>query len=388
MRSHRMRAVLVVTAILALSGSTTGRRAVPLFVAHTIAIGLSEGYQVVVTDLNRDGKPDVIAVDSGSDRLLWYENPGWRPHVLVAGIGSAINVAAHDVDGDGIPEIALAHGFSNDYPRSPGIVSVLTHGADPEAPWSAREIDRLPTAHRLRFVDIDGTGHRVLVNAPLIGSRAAAPDYRDAVPLVLYRPGDWKRELIDESEQGVMHGIVAARWNGDTRESLLSASFRGVHVRRFDEGRWTTTKVADGDPDAWPKSGSSEIVVGRLGPDAFLATIEPWHGSRVAVYRKSDGAWTRQVIDDAIVDGHTMAIGDFDRDDVDEIVVGERGGRRSVYLYRLSDRRESRWSRHVLDDGGMAAAGCAVADINGDRRPDIVCVGTATANVKWYENRN
>jgi hypothetical protein len=69
-------------------------------------------------------------------------------------------------------------------------------------------------------------------------------------------------------------------------------------------------------------------------------------------------------------------------------VAGERGGRRSVYVYRLVDRREDRWSRQVLDDGGMAAAGCAVADLNGDGRQDVVCVGTATANVKWYENRH
>ena len=35
----------------------------------------------------------------------------------------------------------------------------------------------------------------------------------------------------------------------------------------------------------------------------------------------------------------------------------------------------------------MAGSGCAVADVNGDRRLDVVCVGTSTANVKWYENR-
>jgi hypothetical protein len=25
-------------------------------------------------------------------------------------------------------------------------------------------------------------------------------------------------------------------------------------------------------------------------------------------------------------------------------------------------------------------------DLNGDRRVDVVCIGTATANLKWYEN--
>jgi hypothetical protein len=44
------------------------------------------------------------------------------------------------------------------------------------------------------------------------------------------------------------------------------------------------------------------------------------------------------------------------------------------------------WTRRVLDEGGMAGAGCAASDLNGDKRMDIVCIGTATANVKWYEN--
>jgi len=383
----RLRLALAATAVLLLAAPAELTPATPAFITHTIATGLSKGYQVVVADLNRDAKPDVIALDSGTSQLRWYENPDWTPHVLIDGIQGAINAAADDIDGDGVPEIALAHGFTMEYATSAGIVSILQHRGDPRAPWSVREIDRLPTAHRVRFLDIDGTGKRVLVNAPLIGAQAKAPDYRDQVPLVLYRPGDWKRQLIDEGEQGVVHGIVAARWGGDTRESLLSAGFLGVHVRSFANGRWTSTKLVDGEPSPWPKSGSSEIVVGRLGSDTFLGTIEPWHGNRVVAYRRLDGAWTRRVIDDSIVDGHTMAVGDFEGDGSDEIVVGERGGKRSVYLYRLTNPGGNIWSRHVLDDGGMAAAGCAVSDLNGDDRLDVVCVGTATANVKWYENR-
>ena len=32
-------------------------------------------------------------------------------------------------------------------------------------------------------------------------------------------------------------------------------------------------------------------------------------------------------------------------------------------------------------------AAVAVADLNADKRADVVCIGTATANLKWYENR-
>ena len=34
----------------------------------------------------------------------------------------------------------------------------------------------------------------------------------------------------------------------------------------------------------------------------------------------------------------------------------------------------------------MAAAGCAAADFNVDGRLDLACIGSGTANLKWYEN--
>src|ERR1700733_9020906 len=54
------------------------------FVAHEISTGLRGGYQVVIADLNKDGKPDIIAVAQGLPELLWFENPGWQRHVLAA----------------------------------------------------------------------------------------------------------------------------------------------------------------------------------------------------------------------------------------------------------------------------------------------------------------
>jgi hypothetical protein len=149
----------------------------------------------------------------------------------------------------------------------------------------------------------------------------------------------------------------------------------------------TRTRLAPGDPSDWPQSGSSDVIAGHLGRERFLATIEPWHGNTIAVYRQREGSWQRHVIDEAVTDAHTIVAGDFDGDGQDAIVVGERQGRRSAYLYHLTNAKDDTWSRQVLDDGGMAGAGCAVADMNADGRPDVVCIGTATANLKWYENR-
>jgi hypothetical protein len=354
---------------------------------------------VVPCDVNHDGKIDLIALASGMSDLVWFENPTWERHVIASNLPRMINLAAWDTDGDGIPEIVLAHEFSMRAKDSIGIVSLLKHNGDPRQPWTVTEIDRLPTSHRLRWADIDGSGRKVLVNAPLIGAKAEAPDYRDQVPLVYYRPGAWKRQVIvgqvgnlppienrpvDDRTEGLVHGLTIIDWDGDGRDEILTAGFTGIQMYKFGKnGQWTKTEIAKGDTAPWPKSGSSDIAVGQTGKDRFLAAIEPWHGNQVVVYRKQGSAWRRDVIDDSLLDGHTIVTADLSGDGNDQVIAGMRGKPQRVYIYAFDG---TRWNRQTLDDGDMAAAACAVADLNGDGRPDIACIGSATHNLKWYEN--
>ncbi|MGA2134759.1 MAG: VCBS repeat-containing protein [Bryobacteraceae bacterium] len=354
------------------------------FAEHTVATGLTGGYQVVAVDLNHDGKTDLIALASGMSELVWFENPGWQRHVIAGNLSGMINLAAWDFDGDGIPEIVLASGFSMEARKSAGIVSVLHHDGDPRQPWTIHEIDRLATSHRLRWADIDGSGKKVVISQPLTNANAERPEEHAHTPLVLYRPGEWKRETISEADEGVVHGIYIVDWDANGRDDILTAGFTGIHLFRFGrDGGWSRSEIGKGDPAAWPKCGSSDVAVGQLGKQRFLAAIEPWHGNQVAIYRESGGAWRRQVIDDTLADGHTIWTADLNGDGRDEVVAGYRG--KGVNVYYAQDADGERWSKVVLDKD-MPAAACAVADLNGDGRLDVACIGSATGSLKWYEN--
>jgi hypothetical protein len=372
--------------LLTIGISMVVSRELPQFREHTIATDLKGGYQVIAADLNRDGKPDLIALASDMPELVWYENPGWQRHVIAGSFAKMINLVV--LESGGQPLIVLASGFSSEAKNSPGIVSVLEPDGDVLHPWKVREIDRLPTSHRLRLADIDGNGSRVVVNAPLTASDAYGPEYRGRTPLVYYRPGEWKRLMIGDENEGVMHGICVVDWDGDGRDEILTASFVGIHLyKRQSESRWTRAEIAKGDPAPWPKCGTSDIAVGHLGRRRFLCSIEPWHGNQVAVYREERGNWIRQVIDDSFIDGHAIYAADLNNDGRDEIIAGYRGKDGSVYIYTAEDEPGLRWTRHDLDKGGISAASCTIVDLNGDGKPDIACIGSATANLKWYENR-
>jgi hypothetical protein len=345
----------------------------------TITSSLKTGYQLVAADLNRDSRPDLIVVDERGTELAWFENPTWERHVIISNVPRTINLDLYDYDGDGIPEIAMGHHFESVPEKSIGNVLILKSGQDPRQPWSAREIDRVPTVHRIRWIDLRGDGRKVLLVAPMIGAAARPPNYAANVPIYLYRPGEWKREVFSEAPRGILHSIAPVHWQG-RGEQLLIADFLGIRVITPQK----VTGIATGDPRPCPQCGSSEIKVGRIGKRRFIAAIEPWHGNQVVVYTGERRAWKRHVLEDAMVNGHALAVGDLDGDGRDEIVAGFRGKGFQLYLFTAADAKGERWTRHILDPGGIAAADCKIAAFQPKGPPAIACSGASTGNVKLY----
>lgn len=351
----------------------------PRYRAATLASDLHAGYQLVAADLSGDGKPDLLVVDERGSELAWYENPTWERHVIARDVPRTINVDLCDYDGDGVPEIAMGHHFETTYERSVGNVVILDSGPDPRRPWNAREIDRIPTAHRLRWIDIHGDGRKVLLVAPMIGPGARPPEYADNVPVYMYSPGEWKRSLFTTLPRGILHSLTPVHWQG-RGEQLMTADFLGIRVL-LPRG---PVEISKGDPRPCPQCGSSEVKPGRLGKRQFIAAIEPWHGNQVVVYTRTGSEWKRHVIEDGMVNGHALAVGDLNGDGRDEIVAGFRGKGFQLYVFMADDETGERWTRHVLDGGGIAAADCKIGDFSGDGRPDIACVGASTGNLKLY----
>jgi hypothetical protein len=275
-----------------------------------------------------------------------------------------------------------------------------------ESEWSLYPIGAIPTSHRLRWADLNGDGLPELLDIPILGAGASAPEFNCGAPLTWFRIPDtvwkgathgdrdkdtpWISHLIDDSLT-VVHGVLVYDWDGDGRDEFLTASFEGVHlIRSSGRGenlRWTKTHLAAGDQESKLSRGSSEIGVGKVAGRRFLATIEPWHGEQVAVYLPGEpgGLWNRRIIDSSYRDGHALACADLDGDGNDEIVAGFRGPGTSLFVYYARDPTGCTWERQTLDTD-MAASGVAIADMNGDRRPDIIAIGASTGNVKWYEN--
>jgi hypothetical protein len=369
------------------------------FYAHVVATGLRGGYQVVATDMNNDGKVDLIGLGSQNPELIWYENPYWTPHVITREAPRMVNVDAADLDGDGIPELALAYEFSTNSTNNPGKIAILTaNGKDPRELWTLKQIDQLPmTSHRVRFATING--QKLLASAPIITAESAdgfANSNHTVTPLHIYRPPAWKRETVTEESRGVVHGLVINDWTGDGRSDILTTGYMGMFVHSLDRnGAWSRSEIVKGDPAEWPRGGISDVAIGRMGGKRFFVTNEPFHGNQVVVYVQSaDGAWPRNVIETTINNSHSLVLVDSDGDGTSEIVSGgtrgapgtPRGTKPGVFFYKATDASGQKWDRMVLDEG-IAANSCVAADFNNDRKMDVACIDAGPPNaLKWYEN--
>ena len=370
------------------------------FVPHDIDATLRGGYAVDVADFNKDGKPDVIANSLAVNEVAWYENPSWARHVVVPNAQSIVNQAMHDIDGDGIPEIAFQSGFAMQPGKSEGLNWLARHQGDPRQPWKAERVDVFPTSHHVAWGDFDGDGTRELINAPLIGPKGMAPTYdQDVVPVFWYSPKDWRRQTVTDDIPGIIHRVRVAKWDGNARDQLFIASFEGIAVYRAT-GRGPGMKfekqlLSPGHVEKAPRLGASDVGIGRQDGQRFLAALEPWHGNEVVVYTDKGGQWQRRVIFDKIGSGHEIAVADLNGDGRDDIIANDNSrptqnnpdapnGGVHVF-YAPDDAAAGDWTYQRLD-ASTAMNGCTGADLNTDKRIDLVCAG-AGGVVRWYENQ-
>jgi hypothetical protein len=378
-------------------------------------------YAVTSADIDSDGKPDAVAV--AEDAVYWYANPSWDKHAIIKDATARDNVClqAHDVDGDGRVDFALGASWQPSNTRTGGTIQWLRRAGDADPrdgkPWRVIPIGTEPTVHRMRWGNLLGTGKKQLVVAPLQGRGTKGPNWGDGqgVRVLVYTvPTDpandpWPVEVADDSLH-TTHNLQLVDWDGDGLDEILIAGWEGVFVLdREGPGRWSKTQIGSGNQGAKPPKGSSEVKLGKLaGGRRYVATVEPWHGFQVVVYtppasKEAGKLWDRQVVDEPVQWGHAVWCADLDGDGDDELIIGQRDPSRDpnrtpkgpgVFVYDPEPASAPagapaplRFTRHVIDDGGVGCEDLVAADFDSDGRPDILAGGRSTHNVKVYWNR-
>ena len=390
-------AALLVLAVLPLAGRAQFAPVV------TFSTGSSSApYSVAAADVNGDGKPDLLTANNGTHEAGVLLNttaagaavPSFAPVTAFStGSGSRpYSIAAADVNGDGRPDLLTANNGTN----SAGVLLNTTApgGATPSfAPVATFFTSSGASPQSIAAADVNGDGRpdlltansnadetRVLLNVTAAG--AATPSF---APAVAFSTGGGSRPT----------GIAAADVNGDGRPDLLTANNDAVAVGvRLNTAAAGAARPAFGPLASFatgsgygPRSIAAADVNGDGRPD--LLTANPVaNAATVLLNVTAAGAATPSFAPAAVFATgsssrpYGVVAADVNGDGRPDLLTANYSGNAVGVLLNTTAAGATAVTFApvaVFSSGsGSQPYGLAVADVNGDGRPDLLTANQYT----------
>lgn len=243
--------------------------------------GGAGAHDVLIADIDHDGKPDVVMM--GDERtklnsLSWYSIPAdprqpWHRHRIGPPVHGAITPnGAADIDGDGDLDIVRADTwFENKDGKGSEWVAHQNIPMGRKGPFGV--------CVRAAFADLDGDGklELIIADADIEDSKVAILRNADG------RGGRWeKTELPQSFPYGSLHALAVADLNGDRRPDIVVNEQEELLPQGRENPRWVVWENLDGKRFAEriildTKLGGHELQVGDVDGDGDLDICsKPW----------------------------------------------------------------------------------------------------------------
>jgi hypothetical protein len=323
-------------------------------------------------DLDRDGDLDFVLGGYGvkPPRLYWFEYQGpdkWVQHLVGTNYMSDVGLAALDVDGDGWTDLVC----SGVWFRNPG--------KPREQPFERIVFaENAAGAHDVLVADIDGDKRPDVV---VMGDARTKLNGLAWFKLSADPRQSWERHnigpaihgaivpnaVMDIDGDGDADVIRGDTWfeNKDGKGLTWDAHANIPFARTGPFGKCVRTAIVDIDGD-----GKLEVVMG----DADIVD------SRVAILRTTDkgASWTKQELPHSFTYGslHSLAVADLNGDGRPDIIVNEQEellppGRENPRWVVWENLGQSKFAERILLDTKLGGHELQVGDVDADGDIDI-----------------
>ena len=116
---------------------------------HLIAANQPGATNILIHDLNGDGKPDFLASRGHGRGVVWFEAPQWIPHEVDTTLIGPHALAIGDLDGDGDSDFAVCA-------KDSGILAWFEN--DGKGNFTAHRIFTDQSAYEIKLVEMNGDG--------------------------------------------------------------------------------------------------------------------------------------------------------------------------------------------------------------------------------------
>jgi hypothetical protein len=341
---------------------------------------------VQIVDLDRDGRPDVLACDAQRGRVLWYQQRpggGWTEHVLGdADLAAPCHVAVADLNGDGHSDLAVAW-LGSVWPTDEKVGRVVALVNDGKQGYTTQILaEDMRRVADVQPADLDGDGDQDLVVAEFGYDRGA-------IRWLESRGGMKFREHLIYASPGCIHlPLLDLDGDGDL-DVVALMSQEDEEVIAFENlggGRFGPRRVLYDTPNFdLGSAGLFNCDLNRDGRPDLLLTAgdnleteypapQPWHGC-LWLENVGGGKFIPHRI--ATVGGvYAAAAGDLDADGDTDVVLAcmfndwRRSGAASL-VWLENDGRQV-FTTWQIADRPTHLATVACGDLNGDGRADVV----------------
>ncbi len=347
---------------------------------QVITTGADDALCVFSADLDGDGDADVLSASGLDDVIGWYENTdgegAFGPRrVVTAGAVEALDVIASDLDGDGDPDVVSAsYGddkiawYENlDGQGDFGPQRVVTTAAD--------------GARSVFCIDLDGDEDPDLLSAATLNDQITWYENLDG-------QGSYGEPLMIYDGANGASSVFAIDLDGDEDADVLSASMYNYRIEWYEnldgEGDFGEPQIITQEAE-----GARDVFAADLDGDGDADVLSASSSDDViAWYENTDGAGdfgARQIITaeaDGAQDVYAVDLdGDGDRD-----ILSASTNDQCIAWHENLDGEGDFGERRIITQEADGACSVFCADLDGDDDLDLLSASYGDDVIAWYEN--